>query len=73
MRDPQVHQEVLEKIINGVERFGFRKNGSIESPLKGAEGNTEFLVYFSRVNKSSDPAKQIVNEMPAVAAAEQIS
>ncbi|CAN1346047.1 Putative rRNA methyltransferase YqxC [Linum perenne] len=61
--------QVLEKIINGVEGFGFRKHGSIESPLKGAEGNTEFLVYFSRVNKTSD----IVNETTAVAAGEQIS
>ncbi|CAN1345244.1 Putative rRNA methyltransferase YqxC, partial [Linum perenne] len=69
VRDPQVHQEVLEKIINGVEGFGFRKNGSIESPLKGAEGNTEFLVYFSRVNKTT----HIVNETTAVAAGEQIS
>ncbi|KAK4573590.1 hypothetical protein RGQ29_031513 [Quercus rubra] len=48
VRDPMVHQEVLEKIIKGVENFGFCSNGWIESPLKGAEGNTEFLVYFSR-------------------------
>ncbi|EEF35129.1 hemolysin A [Ricinus communis] len=48
VRDPEVHKEVLEKIIKGVENFGFCKNGWIESPLKGAEGNTEFLVYFSR-------------------------
>ncbi|CAI0390557.1 unnamed protein product [Linum tenue] len=56
VRDPKVHQEVLEKIINGVESFGFRKNGWIESPIKGAEGNIEFLVYFSRVNERSNPA-----------------
>ncbi|KAL4596998.1 hypothetical protein ACB092_12G203800 [Castanea dentata] len=48
VRDPMVHQEVLEKIIKGVENFGFCSSGWIESPLKGAEGNTEFLVYFSR-------------------------
>ncbi|KAK4573622.1 hypothetical protein RGQ29_031538 [Quercus rubra] len=47
VRDPMVHQEVLEKIMKGVENFGFCSNGWIESPLKGAEGNTEFLVYFS--------------------------
>ena len=40
--------QVLEKIIKGVENFGFCSNGWIESPLKGAEGNTEFLVYFSQ-------------------------
>ncbi|XVE78219.1 hypothetical protein DITRI_Ditri13aG0127200 [Diplodiscus trichospermus] len=48
VRDPQVHQEVLEKIIKGVESFGFQSKGWIESPLKGTEGNTEFLVCFNR-------------------------
>ncbi|XP_077225521.1 bacterial hemolysin-like protein isoform X2 [Tasmannia lanceolata] len=48
VRDPAVHQEVLERIIKGVEDFGFSSQGWIESPLKGAEGNTEFLVCFRR-------------------------
>ncbi|KAK0589576.1 hypothetical protein LWI29_015973 [Acer saccharum] len=48
VRDPLVHKEVLERIINGVENFGFQSKGWIESPLKGAEGNTEFLVSFCR-------------------------
>ena len=41
--------QVLERIINGVESFGFKSTGWIESPLKGADGNTEFLVRFDRV------------------------
>ncbi|KAJ4751575.1 Hemolysin A [Rhynchospora pubera] len=49
VRDPQVHQEVLERIIKGVEEFGFKTEGWIESPIKGAEGNTEFLACFHRV------------------------
>ncbi|KMZ68552.1 putative Hemolysin A [Zostera marina] len=49
VRDPQVHQEALEKIINGVNDLGFCDKGWIESPLKGAEGNTEFLVCFERI------------------------
>lgn len=53
VRDPKVHQEVLEKIIKGVENFGFQSKGWIESPLKGAEGNTEFLVCFSRISEKS--------------------
>ncbi|XP_008458093.1 uncharacterized protein LOC103497628 isoform X2 [Cucumis melo] len=53
VRDPQVHQEVLEKIIKGVENFGFCSKGWIESPLKGAEGNTEFLVCFDRTTVST--------------------
>ncbi|OMO59260.1 hypothetical protein COLO4_34269 [Corchorus olitorius] len=53
VRDPQVHQEVLEKIIKGVEKFRFQSKGWIESPLKGAEGNTEFLVCFTRTSEKS--------------------
>ncbi|XP_057977032.1 uncharacterized protein LOC131164088 [Malania oleifera] len=48
VRDPMVHREVLERIIKGVEDFGFHTKGWIESPLKGAEGNVEFLVCFTR-------------------------
>ena len=40
--------QVLDRIIKGVEGFGFQSKGWIESPLKGAEGNTEFLVCFVR-------------------------
>lgn len=40
--------QVLEKITNGVQSFGFQSKGWIESPLKGAEGNIEFLVWFER-------------------------
>ncbi|XP_042466552.1 putative rRNA methyltransferase YqxC isoform X1 [Zingiber officinale] len=53
VRDPEVHQEVLEKIIKGVEGFGFCCKGWIESPIKGAEGNKEFLVCFQRVTVES--------------------
>ncbi|XP_028070111.1 uncharacterized protein LOC114272571 [Camellia sinensis] len=56
IRDPLVHQEVREKIINGVGNYGFSCKGWIESPLKGAEGNTEFLVCFART------ADKIVNQ-----------
>ncbi|KAM5562904.1 hypothetical protein ABKV19_017869 [Rosa sericea] len=53
VRDPLVHQEVLERIIKGVENFGFSSRGWIESPLKGAEGNIEFLVHFTRTAEKS--------------------
>lgn len=36
-----------------MEGFGFRSIGWIESPLKGAEGNIEFLVHFSRIHENS--------------------
>lgn len=51
-------EQVLDKIINGVEKYGFSCKGWIESPLKGAEGNTEFLACFSRTSaRSSNPSE----------------
>ncbi|KAL1558714.1 carnosine N-methyltransferase [Salvia divinorum] len=58
VRDLLVHQEVLAKIINGVQGFGFQCQGWIDSPLKGADGNKEFLASFSRTAvEDADPAK----------------
>ncbi|KAI3450142.1 hypothetical protein Pfo_006807 [Paulownia fortunei] len=54
VRDPLVHQEVLAKIINGVQDLGFQCKGWIESPLKGVDGNKEFLACFSRTMKDAD-------------------
>ncbi|KAF6137514.1 hypothetical protein GIB67_031793 [Kingdonia uniflora] len=66
VRDPLVHQEVLERIIKGVENFGFCNKGWIESPLKGAEGNTEFLVRFDRISeKTADNLPEPQEEMNA--------
>ncbi|PKA56230.1 23S rRNA (cytidine1920-2'-O)/16S rRNA (cytidine1409-2'-O)-methyltransferase [Apostasia shenzhenica] len=48
--------QVLQKIIKGVEGFGFRSKGWLESPLKGAEGNAEFLVCFQRIFKDAATA-----------------
>jgi 23S rRNA (cytidine1920-2'-O)/16S rRNA (cytidine1409-2'-O)-methyltransferase len=47
--DPAVHQEIIARVVAGVEAFGFKNHGVIESPIKGAaSGNTEFLGYFTR-------------------------
>ncbi|KAI5068114.1 hypothetical protein GOP47_0016459 [Adiantum capillus-veneris] len=48
VRDPAVHKEVIDKVVAGVEGHDFRCDGWIESPLKGADGNIEFLACFKR-------------------------
>ncbi|MCD7473320.1 hypothetical protein HAX54_015102 [Datura stramonium] len=58
VRDPLVHQEVIEKIIDGVQNHGFQCKGWIESPLKGVEGNKEFLASFNRAVISEEVEKQ---------------
>lgn len=46
--------------MKNVEDLGFQCNGWIESPLKGAEGNIEFLACFTRTTK-----KTIDSDSPA--------
>ena len=46
VRDPALHAEVCGRIGNAVEQLGFSTD-VIESPILGAEGNREFLLYAS--------------------------
>lgn len=48
VRDPLVHQEVTERIIAFCAGLGWRAAGLIESPILGAEGNKEFLIWLQR-------------------------
>jgi 23S rRNA (cytidine1920-2'-O)/16S rRNA (cytidine1409-2'-O)-methyltransferase len=44
VRDPLLHQIACERVANAVHALGFRSQ-LIPSPLLGAEGNQEFLLY----------------------------
>jgi 23S rRNA (cytidine1920-2'-O)/16S rRNA (cytidine1409-2'-O)-methyltransferase len=48
IRDPAIHQSVIENVTKGVEAAGFSCVGVTESPIEGATGNKEFLAYFRR-------------------------
>lgn len=47
VRDPQVHQQVCHRIEGFVQELGFITS-IIDSPILGAEGNREFLLYAHR-------------------------
>lgn len=47
VRDPAVHQEVLEDFIALAHRIGFTILGLTFSPVKGPEGNIEFLAHLT--------------------------
>jgi 23S rRNA (cytidine1920-2'-O)/16S rRNA (cytidine1409-2'-O)-methyltransferase len=47
VRDPALHASSCAKVRNFLEERGFRTD-MIESPITGAEGNREFLVYGRR-------------------------
>jgi 23S rRNA (cytidine1920-2'-O)/16S rRNA (cytidine1409-2'-O)-methyltransferase len=44
VRDPALHQAACDRVSRAVEELGFRAE-IMESPILGAEGNKEFLLY----------------------------
>lgn len=46
VKDESVHQQVIEKIKDGMMKFGFEMVDVIDSPIVGAKGNKEFLALF---------------------------
>ena len=44
VRDEAVRARTVEEVRCALEREGFEVTGTIESPIKGAEGNVEYLV-----------------------------
>lgn len=44
VRDPAVHQAACERVARAVRALGF-ETSMMESPILGAEGNKEFLLY----------------------------
>ena len=44
--NPAVHEEVIQKVTEGIKEYNFELQGVTESPILGATGNKEFLAYF---------------------------
>ena len=56
VRDPKVHLEVLESFLDFVPGAGFTVMGLDYSPIKGPEGNIEYLGYL---RKGTHPAPEL--------------
>ena len=48
VRDPDVHQEVLEHFLDHAKESGFTVLGLTYSPIRGPEGNIEYLGYLEK-------------------------
>lgn len=44
VRDPELHARVCREVQDWLEQDGWQVQGIIESPIKGPEGNVEFLI-----------------------------
>lgn len=63
VRDKSVHEEVIEKVISFALETGFSIYNLEYSPIKGPEGNIEYLVYIGR---SEEPKKEASVDIHAV-------
>jgi len=48
VRDPSVHERVLERVVRGAGELGFGLRGLIRSPIRGQKGNVEFFARWGR-------------------------
>ena len=48
VREPEIHLEVIQKVIEFAMETGFAVLGLSYSPIKGPEGNIEYLVYIRK-------------------------
>lgn len=55
VREPEIHQEVCEKIYQFCIEHGFCVKGMTFSPIKGPEGNIEYLFFLEK----SDPIQSV--------------
>lgn len=63
VRDKSVHEEVIEKVIAFALETGFSVHNLEYSPIKGPEGNIEYLVY---IEKSEDASVDPIVDVHAV-------
>ncbi len=48
VRDPSVHREVIRKVMDFADLMGFSILGLTWSPVKGPEGNIEYLIHLHK-------------------------
>lgn len=48
VKDPKMHEKIIKNIENCFEKLGFKNCGIIQSPIKGGDGNVEFLIYLKK-------------------------
>ena len=48
VRDKKVHAEVVHKVVDYADMIGFSVRGLTYSPIKGPEGNIEYLMWLEK-------------------------
>lgn len=54
VREPSIHEEVIGKVMDFADIIGFQIMGLSFSPIKGPEGNIEYLLYLQKAGKITE-------------------
>ena len=69
VREPRVHEEVIQMVMNYALSLGFHILGIDHSPIRGPEGNIEYLLYMENDNREQvtidEKQKEAVKELVA--------
>ena len=71
VREPQIHEEVIRKIIDYADSIGFEVLHLEYSPIKGPEGNIEYLLHIRKPEEITEE-KLALNEHEAESALQTI-
>ena len=65
VRDPAIHSLVIKIIVSFAHESGFAVLGIDHSPVKGPEGNIEYLMYIRKTDEDTD-VSSIIDEVDAL-------
>ena len=57
--DPDIWRRAVDDVVAAFADRGAVKMGEMESPIHGAEGNTEFLVHLRKTTATLDAGRQV--------------
>ncbi len=72
VREPETHREVIGKIVDYADSVGFRVLGLDYSPIRGPEGNIEYLLQLVKEQEPEDKIRGLT-EQEAEAALREIT
>ena len=73
IRDPVIWHRVLDEVITAFRAAGTTMMGVMPSPLRGADGNVEFLTWFTRGTSPDESAARSSEALIEAAVAEAVA
>ncbi len=67
VREPETHGEVIRKIVDFADSIGFQVLHLEYSPIKGPEGNIEYLLHLKKEHEPEPAVKELTEAMAEAA------